>query len=210
MTIFLLDYVECVFGSSLRIFMTLQVCSLNILSAMSQLELCVCMCVGRLLNGKFWIWIALGSFDSQLNLGRMCFICLLPRERERDGVHLTTTVAGSRNRNRSKGSTSIEATFQKWNCICSAWETIITLSPSLLPTPSHPTQYGPQFIQLWKYFMCANKNISFIEFRVDFRPCSDSWTVQDAKLFQRLEWGTATSAIASASGCHNWCELPHC
>lgn len=107
----------------------------HFISNVAARTLCVCVCVGRLLNGKFWIWIALGSFDSQLNLGRMCFICLLPRERERDGVHLTTTVAGSRNRNRSKGSTSIEATFQKWNCICSAWETIITLSPSLLPTP---------------------------------------------------------------------------
>lgn len=93
------------------------------------------------------------------------FVCCPERERESTWRQLyqEELEIGSR----SSGSASIEATFQKWNCICSAWETIITLAH-----PPGPVQSlaRPQFIQLWKYFMCANKNISFIEFRVDFRP----------------------------------------
>jgi len=46
---------------------------------------------------------------------------------------------------------------QKWNCICFAWKTIITLASAC-------AMQEFQFIQLWKYFMWANKNISFIEF----------------------------------------------
>jgi len=47
--------------------------------------------------------------------------------------------------------------FPKWNCICFAWKTIITLASAC-------AMQEFQFIQLWKYFMWANKNISFIEF----------------------------------------------
>lgn len=74
---------------------------------------------------------------------------------------------------RSGGNLVYWANFsQKWNCICFAWKTIITLASAC-------AMQEFQFIQLWKYFMWANKNISFIEFPQD--PCACSCSCASAE-----------------------------
>lgn len=89
---------------------------------MSQLGLClgVCVCVCDCVEQTFELKVLnlnraqLTRFSTQLGAACASFVCWPEKEERESPLDDNCTKEGK------SGPASIEATFQKWNCICSA------------------------------------------------------------------------------------------
>lgn len=203
--------------------MTLQVFAQNILSAMSQLELCqgVCVCVW-LCWTDFWIEsleFESRSVHSILNStwGRMCFICLLARkcERERESTRRQLYQGGEEWIGIYWGN------FSKVELHLLCLRNYYNFGPSARSGPVSfvlsSSNYESTLCALTKIFLLLSfesilgppRTVETVRGRKTFAPASGNLEARVGNPTSAS--ATAATAFAcSASGCHNWCELPHC
>lgn len=203
--------------------MTLQVFAQNILSAMSQLELCQGVCV--------WLcwtdfWIESFEFESRsvhsiLNStwGRMCFICLLARkcerERERESTWRQLYQGGEEWIGIYWGN------FSKVELHLLCLRNYYNFDPSARSGPVSfvlsSSNYESTLCALTKIFLLLSfesilgppRTVETVRGRKTFAPASGNLEARVGNPTSAS--ATAATAFAcSASGCHNWCELPHC
>lgn len=178
------------------------------------------MCVtvlNRLLNWKFWIWIALSSFDSQLNLGPHVLHLFVGqrKKRERESTWRQLHQGGEEWIGIYWGN------FSKVELHLLCLRNYYNFDPSARSGPVSfvlsSSNYESTLCALTKIFLLLSfesilgppRTVETVRGRKTFAPASGNLEARVGNPTSAS--ATAATAFAcSASGCHNWCELPHC
>lgn len=180
--------------------------------------MCVFVTVlNRLLNWKFWIWIALSSLDSQLKLGPHVLHLFVGQRKERERESTWRQLY----QGAGEWIGIYWGNFSKVELHLLCLRNYYNFGPSARSGPVSfvlsSSNYESTLCALTKIFLLLSfesilgppRTVETVRGRKTFAPASGNLEARVGNPTSASATA-ATASACSASGCHNWCELPHC